>query len=47
MPKSQKKEEILSLLSQIQENPTTEEAIAILRQRRRQECDRCLKHLSK
>ncbi|KOP26496.1 hypothetical protein AMR41_10330 [Hapalosiphon sp. MRB220] len=32
MPKSQKKEEILSLLSQIQENPTTEEAIAILRQ---------------
>ncbi|RAM49354.1 MAG: hypothetical protein C6Y22_23720 [Hapalosiphonaceae cyanobacterium JJU2] len=31
MPKSQKKAEILSVLSQIQENPTTEEAIAMLR----------------
>ncbi|WP_026731199.1 HEAT repeat domain-containing protein [Fischerella sp. PCC 9605] len=32
MAKSRKKEEMLSLLSQIQENPTTEEAIASLRQ---------------
>ncbi|PLZ92967.1 hypothetical protein CEN44_04550 [Fischerella muscicola CCMEE 5323] len=32
MAKSHKKEEIFSILSQIPENPTTEEAIAILRQ---------------
>ncbi|NWF59855.1 MAG: hypothetical protein HXY43_11345 [Fischerella sp.] len=31
MAKSRKKEEMLSLLSQIQENHTTEEAIAMLR----------------